>query len=458
MRRYRKVSSFFALKRLLRNIYGSNKAKKGMMALIIYTVKAGDSVYQIAQRYGVSTNDIVTINQLSNPDRLAVGQALIVPVNYFYHTVVAGESLYSISRKYGVPLEEIVAENPSVTNPSRIYPGQNIKIPGERPKLRTIEVNGYAFPNISEMALTESLPSLTYLSIFSYQVREDGSLVPINDTRLINAAKGNAVGPFMVITNIGESGGFDSELASSVLNSSAVQDLLLDNVISVMQNKGYIGLDIDFEYVYPSDRIQYNNFVEKTVNRLRTMGYIITTALAPKVSENQVGLLYEAHDYEAHGRLVDHVILMTYEWGYTFGPPMAVAPIDQVERVLRYAVSVIPSQKILMGMPNYGYDWTLPYQQGSRATVVSNLQAVNLAINNGAQIRFDAKSQAPYFYYYDSSGRRHVVWFDDARSVEARLKLIEKYNLGGASFWTINRLFRTNWVVLNSLYNVKKMG
>ncbi|MBP3284989.1 MAG: LysM peptidoglycan-binding domain-containing protein [Clostridia bacterium] len=426
--------------------------------MIIYTVKAGDSVYQIAQRYGVSTNDIVTINQLSNPDRLAVGQALIVPVNYFYHTVVAGESLYSISRKYGVPLEEIVAENPSVTNPSRIYPGQNIKIPGERPKLRTIEVNGYAFPNISEMALTESLPSLTYLSIFSYQVREDGSLVPINDTRLINAAKGNAVGPFMVITNIGESGGFDSELASSVLNSSAVQDLLLDNVISVMQNKGYIGLDIDFEYVYPSDRIQYNNFVEKTVNRLRTMGYIITTALAPKVSENQVGLLYEAHDYEAHGRLVDHVILMTYEWGYTFGPPMAVAPIDQVERVLRYAVSVIPSQKILMGMPNYGYDWTLPYQQGSRATVVSNLQAVNLAINNGAQIRFDAKSQAPYFYYYDSSGRRHVVWFDDARSVEARLKLIEKYNLGGASFWTINRLFRTNWVVLNSLYNVKKMG
>ena len=80
-----------------------------------------------------------------------------------------------------------------------------------------------------------------------------------------------------------------------------------------------------------------------------------------------------------------------------------------------------------------------------------------MAINNGAQIRFDAKSQAPYFYYYDGSGRRHVVWFDDARSIEARLKLIEKYNLGGASFWTINRLFRTNWRVVESLYNVKKV-
>jgi len=366
--------------------------------------------------------------------------------------------LYSISRKYGVPLEEIVAENSTLSNPSRIYPGQNIRIPGERPKLRTIDVNGYAFPNISDDSLSESLPSLTYLSVFSYQVREDGSLVPINDTRLIRTAKEANVGPFMVITNIGESGGFDSDLASSILYSSAVQDLLLSNVVSIMQNKGYIGLDIDFEYVYPSDRVAYNNFVEKVVERLGPLGYLVTTALAPKISGNQVGLLYEAHDYEAHGRLVDHVILMTYEWGYTYGPPMAVAPIDQVERVLRYAVSVIPSQKILMGMPNYGYDWMLPYQQGSRATAISNLQAVNLAINNGAQIRFDAKSQAPYFYYYDASGRRHVVWFDDARSVEARLKLIEKYNLGGASFWTINRLFRTNWRVVESLYNVRKMG
>lgn len=451
------MSSFFALKLLLWNIYGISWTERND-EMIIYTVRAGDSVYELAQRYGVTTNDIVTINQLSNPDRLAIGQALIIPVDYFEHTVIAGESLYTISRKYGVSLEEIVAENPTLSNPSRIFPGQSIRITGERPKLRTIEVNGYAFPNISDESLRESLPSLTYLSVFSYQVREDGSLVPINDTRLIRASKEANVGPFMVITNIGESGGFDSDLASSILYSSAVQDLLINNIVSIMQNKGYIGLDIDFEYVYPSDRVAYNEFVEKVVNRLRPLGYLVTTALAPKISGTQPGLLYEAHDYEAHGRLVDHVILMTYEWGYTYGPPMAVAPIDQVERVLRYAVSVIPSQKILMGMPNYGYDWMLPYQQGSRATAISNLQAVNLAINNGAQIRFDAKSQAPYFYYYDTSGRRHVVWFDDARSVEARLKLIEKYNLGGASFWTINRLFRTNWRVVESLYNVKKVG
>jgi len=109
-----------------------------------------------------------------------------------------------------------------------------------------------------------------------------------------------------------------------------------------------------------------------------------------------------------------------------------------------------------MGIPNYGYDWTLPYVPGSRATALSNLQAMNLAINTGSTIQFDERSQAPFFNYYDENGKRHVVWFDDARSLTARLKLVEKYNLGGVSYWTINRLYRTLWATLRALYDVNK--
>ena len=215
-------------------------------------------------------------------------------------------------------------------------------------------------------------------------------------------------------------------------------------------------LRVDFEYIYPSDREAYNEFLRYVSSRIKPIGYILTTAIAPKISASQQGLLYEAHDYLVHGEVADHVIIMTYEWGYTYGPPMAVAPINEVERVLRYAVSVIPSRKILMGMPNYGYDWTLPHRQGSRATAISNLQAVNLAINNGATIQYDERAQAPFFNYTDSNGARHVVWFDDARSLTARLKLVEKYNLGGVSYWTINRFFRTLWYTLRALYDVNK--
>lgn len=82
-------------------------------------------------------------------------------------------------------------------------------------------------------------------------------------------------------------------------------------------------------------------------------------------------------NHSAHGRLVSHVILMTYEWGYTFGPPMALAPLNAAKRVVDYAVTAIPRSKILMGIPNYGYDWTLPYQRGTRAFTVSNVGEVN---------------------------------------------------------------------------------
>src|SRR5699024_11318101 len=72
----------------------------------------------------------------------------------------------------------------------------------------------------------------------------------------------------------------------------------------------------------------------------------------------------EAHDYAAHGEIADFSVLMTYEWGYSAGPPLPVSPINEVQKVLDYAISVMPSDKILLGQNLYGYDWTLPFVQG----------------------------------------------------------------------------------------------
>jgi spore germination protein len=261
----------------------------------------------------------------------------------------------------------------------------------------------------------------------------------------------------MVITNLEAGGGFSSDLARTILTNEQVQDTLITNVINNMRAKNYTGLDVDFEYIYPQNREDYNNFLRKVRSRLKPLGYSLTTAVAPKTSADQKGLLYEAHDYPVHGALTDHVILMTYEWGYTYGPPLAVAPINEIRKVLNYAVTAIPRRKIFMGIPNYGYDWTLPYVQGSRASTVSNIGAVDLARREGATIKYDQRSQAPYFNYHDDNGKQHVVWFDDARSIEAKMRLLNQYNLGGASYWTIGRYFPQNWLVLSSLYDVRKI-
>lgn len=371
----------------------------------IYVVKKGDTLYRIAREFGLSVNQLIEINQLSNPDRLIVGQSLIIPVR----------------------------------------------------RQPDILVNGYTYPNINRTTLRNTLPYLTYLCIFSYQVTPRGTLRPINDEALIEEALNQQVAPMLVVTNIGESGRFESDLAHLIFNDMSVQDQLVESILKVLQEKNYYGVDLDFEYVYPMDRALYNRFLKRMADTLHPLGYTLTTALAPKVRYDQPGILYEAHDYYAHGKYADHVILMTYEWGYRYGPPMAVAPINQVERVLNYALTVIPSEKILMGIPNYGYDWTLPYQEGTAANSISNTQALELAIQKGAEIQFDSVSQSPYFYYKDNDQNLHVVWFEDARSIQAKLNLVDKYKLGGISFWTIMNYFPQGYWILDHQFTVQKL-
>ena len=135
---------------------------------------------------------------------------------------------------------------------------------------------------------------------------------------------------------------------------------------------------------------------------------------------------------------------------------MAVAPINKVREVLDYAVTEIPSDKINMGIPNYGYDWPLPYERGiTKAKTIGNVEAVQIAIQYGARIYFDEVAQTPYFNYVDN-GIRHEVWFEDARSLQAKMNLVYEYNLRGISYWQIMQLLRINWLLVQDNFIVVK--
>jgi spore germination protein len=425
--------------------------------LIIHVVKSGENLYGISKLYGVPYNKIASDNELTNPADLVVGQTLVILQGTRQHRVLPGQSLYSIAKIYGVTIASLYSANPGLSSSVPIQVGQIINIPPSSQKLGSLEVNGYALPGMNMEVLAKTLPNLTYLSIFSYQILPNGTLTGINDVPLIEAARKAKVAPMMVVTNLKTGGGFDSNLAHTILTNETVQNTLLDNIINTLKNKNYYGLALDIEYIFPEDRQNYNSFLRKTVNRLKPLGYIVTTALAPKPSADIKGLLYEAHDYPVHGALASHVILMTYEWGYTAGPAMAVAPLNLVKVILDYAVTAIPRKKIFMGIPNYGYDWTLPFVQGSKAVALGNVAAVDLARKVHASIQYDYTAQAPFFNYYDSAGKRHEVWFEDARSMNAKLRTAHQYGLGGVSYWTIGRYFPQAWLVQNSLFNVVKV-
>ena len=311
-------------------------------------------------------------------------------------------------------------------------------------------VNGYAYPFINQAVLQQWLPSLSYVSSFSYGFTPAGEIIDLNDSALLTAAAASGTASLMVLTPLDELGTFNSSLVTELFAEAESADNLIRNILITVKEKGFSGVDFDFEYVFPEDRDKYTNLVRKTREILNSEGFIVTVALAPKTSAAQAGLLYEGHDYRGMGQAANYVLLMTYEWGYTYGPPMAVAPYNQVRRVIQYGVTEIPPSKIWMGMANYGYDWTLPFVQGeSRAEKLSNPEAEARAVRYGAVIQFDELAQSPFYLYTDELGRDHEVWFENAASWRAKLNLIPEFGLSGIGIWSIMDSFPQGIAVLN---------
>ncbi|MGG1401172.1 glycoside hydrolase family 18 protein [Bacillus salipaludis] len=423
----------------------------------IHVVQRNESLTTIARAYRTTVQDIIDANELPNPNNLVIGQAIVIPIIGSFYTVKQGETLYSIAQKVGVPYQQLATINRiSATQPLSV--GLRLYIP--QGKKRSADFNAYVEPRgttvapVLESSAREAAPYLTYLAPFSFQVHRDGTLKEPLLNNFPAIAKSHQVVLMMVINNQ-ENDQFSDELGRILLTDMAIQDKFLNNIVATAKKYGFRDIHFDFEYLRPADREAYNTFLRKAKARFKNEGWLMSTALAPKTSATQKGKWYEGHDYKAHGQISDFVVIMTYEWGYSGGPAMAVSPIGPVRRVLEYAISEMPSNKILMGQNLYGYDWTLPFVQGSVAKAVSPQQAIQLAATHNVPIEYDSKAQAPFFKY-TQSGKEHEVWFEDARSIQAKFDLIKELKLRGMSYWKLGLSFPQNWLLIVDNFNVTK--
>lgn len=374
----------------------------------IYVVQPGDTVDDISRQQNADLDSLIEVNQLTRPYRLAVGQSLLLSEN----------------------------NSPDILPPG---PGR------QQAALRS----GYAYPFISAQVLTETLTHMTELAVFSYGFTVSGDLIPpaLDDQWMAEEALARGVLPTLTLTPLGTDGRFNNMLVSSLVHNPSAQRRLITSLGAVMLEKGYQAVNIDFEYILGEDRNAFTAFVAYAAYALNILGYQVSVALAPKYSDNQQGLLYEGMDYAGLGAAANWVVLMTYEWGYTYGPPMAVAPLNQVRRVVEYALTKIPADKITLGIPNYGYDWPLPYVRSTtKAKSLSNLEAVQTAIFYGVPILFDETAKSPWFRYWQY-GIQHEVWFEDVRSWLEKFRLVREYGLKGFAVWQIMNLFRAGWVL-----------
>jgi len=423
----------------------------------IHVVESGQTLSSIAETYGTTPAAIQEANDLPNPDDLVIGQAMVIPIEGSYYWVRQGDTLYTIGQRYQISAAELAKVN-GISQYRPLQVGQRLYIP-PRPR-RAADFNAYAEPRRTvspelEADVRQAAPHLTYLAPFSFRIKRDGTLQrpALNDFQAI--AKDNQVVLMLVVTNL-EKDQFSSELGGLILNNEELQNKLLDTIIQTARELGMGDIHFDMEALPAQDREAYIRFLRKARDRAHAAGMMMSVAVAPKTSAEQQGKWYAAHDYKAIGEIADFVVIMTYEWGYSGGPPMAVSPIGPVRRVLQYALTEMPAEKIMMGQNLYGYDWTLPYQPGTTAKALSPQAAIALAAKQNVPIQYDYRAQAPFFEYTDDQDKKHQVWFEDARSIQAKFNLVKQLGLRGVSYWKLGLPFPQNWLLIESNFRVRK--
>ncbi|MCR4426296.1 MAG: glycosyl hydrolase family 18 protein [Firmicutes bacterium] len=300
-----------------------------------------------------------------------------------------------------------------------------VNYPGDRSSYNAL----HAYSN----AITTVVP-------FSYSVDRNGNVSGEHfaDARQIAQARG--LSNLALVHNI-DGGSFSKTEISAMLNSKAARARAISGIRRILETHKYDGVNIDFENVPPADRAALTLFMKELRVELVPRGYRVTMSVPAKHKDNPTAAWVGAFDYYELGKQVDQLMLMTYDEHTSGTAPGPVASLPWVEKVIRYAITQVPRNKILLGLAGYGYDWNT---QTNKARSVTYSQAISLAGRHGVKIQWDDRSQTPYFKY-TSDGVRREVWFESADSLRVKLKLVQQYNLGGIALWRLGLEDQAYW-------------
>jgi len=285
------------------------------------------------------------------------------------------------------------------------------------------------------------------------QVHHPQEFTAQEEKRIINKAHQQNMQVLMLIHNLlygGQANG--KELARQMLATKESRKVFIDHVEVELKEFNYDGINMDIESIYVADRDRFSSLIKELYERLSPNGYLITVCVPAKTGDSRANTWSGPFDYKEIAKYSDRVAIMTYdEHGYSSGPG-PVASYNWVRNVMEYAVKEIPAEKILMGIPGYGFDWTVG-KKG--AGYISYSQAINLSALKGVKIQWDNTARVPYFKYRQN-GQSHEVWFESQYSLEHKLDIAKEYNIGGIALWRVGLEDAGMWDTIDNRIKAEK--
>ncbi len=309
-------------------------------------------------------------------------------------------------------------------------------------------------------ALVSALSHLNRISILAPQVfvmdREGFVFGEVNPT-LLQAARQRGVAVMPLVLNKD----FDQEVIHAVLQDPSKMQRAIRYLLYYAERDGYWGIQFDFENIHSSYRHRYNLFVEEAARQFHRRGYKFSVAVVAKHSDrpddysetlwvNWAGVF----DYAILSRAADFLSVMTYDQHSRGTPPGPVAGIAWMKRVIEYALTRVPPEKISLGIPLYFRSWNTAGLQGGYGGFS---EIVTLIHKHGVVPRWDTAEQAPWFRY-QADGVEHEVWYEDVRSLAAKLQLVRAYSLQGFSAWVLGQEDPRVWTELTRRVRIRRLN
>lgn len=426
----------------------------------IHVVEPGDTIESIARKYQISAQDLIIQNNLDPKNQLAIGEALVILFPELTYRVREGDTLESISLNYNIPLLELLRNNPNLLIRPTISLGDVLIL--RYSQKREICVHGNTFGFINTDFLRSALPYLTYLSIINYTATGTGEIkVTYDDDDIISVAKEYNVIPLMYISTFEIDGSANTESEYSLMLSPLHQSNLVDNIITMLKEKGLLGVNIAAHYVRFDTLPYYEGFLLELSERVREEGFLLFLNLRPEITTIDGETVFEHLNYSFVNELVDYCIFNQYTWPRFETAPGPLLSVYDLNIFLEYATQYIDPCKIMIGIPTVGYSWSLPYSEGSsQRNSISINNALGLEREFKTGIKFDEPSQTPYIEYEmprNNDTQNYIAWFVDARTITAIFDLVEKYNLCCIDIWNTSTYNPALWSLINSEYKIEKI-
>ncbi len=339
------------------------------------------------------------------------------------YTSRPNDSISTVTAAFKLSKADFLSNN-ALSDPRRLSPGLSLLIADEKPSFcGNIEL-GADFPeSFPADVLSPLMPALSYCCPIHLNISESGELSSPNPSAKVSALRQHGVIPLLGISNLTSSGAYSGASMHLLLNSEDKRSAVIKKAVSCIYDCSCLGIYLEICCLFPSDIDEYLLFIEELSAALKKEGFYFIIALFESESCAELCTVIN--------RCCHRVLIPAYDFAHILSPPGPVCDIKELKKRISALCTCICPEKLMPAVSDYALDWKLPWAAGTRAGILSNACAKDLAIAVSAHVEYDENSSASSFKYTDSLGRKHIIYFEDILSLREKLSLVESFGLSG---------------------------